>query len=119
MREILIASGVLAGLVVLAALLLASWEALFVWGSVLVAAGMVLGVPTGFVYHVQLYRALRRLDRLARGWIWKPFEMHVHLERRDRLRVVPWAIAGAVGFFLIVIGQVLLASAIFKAYVTG
>jgi hypothetical protein len=117
MREFLIAAAMIAALVVMALLFLIQWESLFYWGSVLVAAGMIVGVPTGFVYHVQLYKALHRKDRLARGWIWKPFEHHVHLDRRDRLAVMPWAIVGGLGFFIVVIGQVLVAAAIINAYV--
>ncbi|MBW2261821.1 MAG: hypothetical protein JRG91_07600 [Deltaproteobacteria bacterium] len=117
MRELLIVAVLIAALVGLAALLLVAWETLFYWGIVLVAAGMVVGVPTGFVYHVLLYRVLKRRSKLAKGWIWKPFELHVHLDHRDRLSVMPWAYVGALGFFAVVLGQVLLASAIFKCYV--
>jgi hypothetical protein len=116
-RELLIVAGLIAALVGLAALLLVAWETLFYWGLVLVAAGMILGVPTGLVYHVLLHRVLRRRGKLRKGWIWKPFELHEHLDRRDRLGVMPWAYAGGLGFFAIVLGQVLLASAIFKCYV--
>jgi hypothetical protein len=117
MRELLIAAGLTAALVGLAVLLLVRWESLFYWGLLLVAAGMIVGVPTGFVYHVLLYRTLRRRDRLEKGWIWKPFKLHVHLERGDKLRVMPWAYMGALGFFAIVLGQILMASAILKVYV--
>lgn len=116
MRELLIAAGLTCALVALAALLLVRWETLFFWGMLLVAAGMVVGVPTGFVYHVLLYRLLMRKKKLVRGWIWKPFDLHVHLDRGEKIHVMPWAYIGALGFFAIVLGQVLLASAIIKCY---
>ena len=117
MREFLIAAGMIGALVIMALLFLVSWESLFYWGSILVVVGLVVGVPTGFVYHVQLYKALRRKNKLKRGWIWKPFEHHVHLDRSDKLAVMPWAVVGGLGFFVIVIGQVLVAAAIINAYV--
>ena len=117
MREFLIAAAILCVLVVAALLFLVRWESLFIVGIVMIAAGMVVGVPTGFVYHVQLYRALRGKNKLAKGWVWRPFEHHAHLDRRDRRRVMPWAIAGGLGFFVIVIGQALLAAALVNMYV--
>lgn len=116
MREFLIAAALFGALVVAALLLLIQWESLFYWGSILIAVGLVTGVPTGFVYHVQLYKALRRKNKLAKGWIWKPFEHHEHLDRGDKLAVMPWAYVGGLGFFIIVIGQVLVAAAIINAY---
>jgi hypothetical protein len=119
MRELLIAAGLAVGLAVLASLLLVAWETLFTCGLVLIAAGMIVGVPTGLIYHVQLYRLLGRRGRIPSGWIWKPFDLHAHLERGEKLRVMPWAYVGGLGFFAVVLGQVLLASAIFKFYVGG
>ena len=116
MREFLIAAAILCVLVVAALLFLVRWESLFIVGIVMIAAGIAVGVPTGFVYHVQLYRALRSRNRLARGWVWRPFQHHQHLDRRDKRRVMPWAIVGGVGFFIIVIGQALLAAGLINMY---
>jgi len=116
MREFLIAAAILCVLVVAALLFLVKWESLFVVGILMIVAGMVVGVPTGFVYHVQLYRTLRVKNKIAKGWVWRPFEYHKHLDRGEWRRVMPWAIAGGLGFFVIVIGQALLAAALINMY---
>jgi hypothetical protein len=117
MREFLIAAAILCVLVVAALLFLVQWESLFIVGIVMTAAGMVVGVPTGLVYHVQLYRVLRARNKLAKGWVWRPFEYHRHLDRRDRRRVMPWALVGGLGFLVVVVGQALFAAALINMYV--
>lgn len=104
MFEALIAFGVvllLGGLALLATIPL---ETAMEWGSWGIAAGFVLGVPTGFIYHVLLWQELRRVGPVPRGWIWNPFAHHHRISRLAEGRVMPWAIAGAVGFVLIVLG---------------
>lgn len=119
MREVFIALGLAAALALFAALLLLPWETLFSWGGILVAAGFGFGVPTGVVYHVQLYRVLRRRDGLPRGWIWKPFDLHPRLTTWEKRVVLPWGYAGGLGFMAIVAGQVLLVAAIIRSSITG
>jgi hypothetical protein len=116
MREFLIAAAILCVLVVAALLFLVKWESLFIVGIVMIAAGIVVGVPAGLVYHVQLYRTMRDKNKIAKGWVWRPFDYHKHLDRRDRRRVMPWAIVGGAGFFIIVIGQALLSAALINMY---
>ena len=119
MREALIAAGLVVALVLFAALMLLPWETLLAWGSVLVASGFGFGVPTGVVYNVLLYRVLKRRGQVPRGWIWRPFALHGELDARQRRVVLPWAFAGGLGFFAIVVGQVVLVAAIVRAGIAG
>ena len=73
----------------------------------LIAAGFLLGVPTGFYYHVLLRRELLRQGELPRGWYWRPFAHHDLLEDDALARLSPWWTAGGVGFVLIVLALAL------------
>jgi len=69
-----------------------------------VAAGLLLGVPTGTVYHVRLARALARRGCLPSGWWLRPAALHGELEPAERARVLPWFAAGGAGFVAVVAG---------------
>lgn len=73
-------------------------------GWVAVAAGLLVGVPTGVVYHLRLARALARRGRLPPRWWLRPTALHGELEARDGPRVLPWCAAGAAGFLVVVAG---------------
>ncbi len=83
------------------------WEYVFGGGWALVAIGMALGVPTGFWYHVALYRRLRPHGPLPSGWWWHPTQLHGRLSEAERPGVLVWFLLGGIGF-LIAIGGVLL-----------
>lgn len=110
MREVLIALGIFALLGAVPFLIgMATWQGLVIAGGVLLALGMLIGVPCGVVYHVLLHRALAPKGRLVRNWIWRPIAQHVHLESgRERLVVLAWCYVAAGGWGLSMLGCVLL-----------
>lgn len=82
----------------------ASPELVFKAGVLLVAAGLALGVPTGLVYHLMLYRSLRRVDALPARWWLHPTSLHHAIPREDRGVVLGWCYVGALGFVVIMVG---------------
>ena len=73
----------------------------------LLAAGFLLGVPTGLYYHVLLRRELLRQGKLPRGWYWRPFVHHELLDDEALARLRPWWTSGGVGFGLIMLALVI------------
>lgn len=104
MLEILLVAAVAAALALVA---LAPWTGLLQIAALLLAAGMLLGVPAGFVYHVQLRRRLLARGLLRPRWWWSPVREHVRLPDEDLSRVLPWFYAGGAGFLLTAVGCVL------------
>lgn len=105
MIELAVAGFVALSLIAVGAALLLPWQTLFTAGAALIVIGFVVGVPTGVIYHVQLYRCLSPRGVLSKRWIWSPIENHVHLRAGDRPRVLPWCYVGAAGFVLIALGM--------------
>lgn len=66
--------------------------------------GLVVGVPTGFWYHVVLYRVVSSKVRLPRRWWMSPSVLHIHLTDVERRRINLWYRLGGVGFVLSVAG---------------
>ncbi len=83
------------------------WEYLFGGGWILVVVGLALGVPTGFWYHVLLYRRLSPKGRLPRGWFWHPVNLHDRLTADERAEVLVWFFLGGVGFVIAIGGALL------------
>ena len=80
-------------------------DTLLTAGGWTLAVGVVVGVPAGLLYHVFLYRALRRLQQLPKGWYWRPLTLHDRLPPgRERNVVLFWCYLGGAGFFVIVAG---------------
>ena len=73
------------------------------WG---LAAGLLIGIPTGWWYHVVLYRTLARRMALPRRWWRRPVSLHPSLTPDEYQSVRPWFVAGALGFFLCLAGGV-------------
>lgn len=73
-------------------------------GAVLTAIGLVTGLPTGFAYHVALYRCLRRRIALPARWWLDPVALHSQLLETERRRVLTWFSAGGIGFGVVVLG---------------
>jgi len=79
-----------------------------VWtGLSLVGAGMALGLPTGLLYHVLLYRALRSRGVVPERWWLRPTSLHDDIPDEQRGRVLFWCALGAAGFLVIVLGLVI------------
>jgi hypothetical protein len=66
--------------------------------------GLVVGVPTGFWYHVLLYRIVSARITVPRRWWLSPSTLHVHLTDAERRRIWLWYRLGGIGFVLSVVG---------------
>ncbi len=119
MRELVIAVFLFLVIAAMGAVALVPWQSLFKVGVWFVTLGFLIGVPTGIIYHIQLYRVLKSHDVLPKGWIWRPTKLHSLLPKGERLRVLAWGIIGGLGFFAIVIGQFLLFASIILVQIRG
>ena len=68
--------------------------------------GLVVGVPTGFWYHVVLYRIVAAKIAVPRKWWLSPSDLHVHLTDAEQLRIRLWYRLGGIGFVLSMVGGV-------------
>jgi hypothetical protein len=68
------------------------------------ALGLLIGVPTGFWYHVILYRVVSAKVPLPPRWWVSPARLHHHLTDAEQRRIRPWYRVGGVGFVLSVLG---------------
>jgi hypothetical protein len=94
------------------------WETSLDVGLYLSVAGFVIGLPTGAVYHVVLWRALKQLpDGVPKGWIWNPIAHHHRLPRHALRRVHPWFFCGGFGFVVISAGLVMMVLAMISVFV--
>lgn len=75
-------------------------------GFVTLAAGLLVGIPTGLWYHVVLYRVLAGRMTLPSRWWRSPVDLHPLLTPLEYQRVRPWFLLGALGFVLCVAGGV-------------
>ena len=66
--------------------------------------GLVVGVPTGFWYHVVLYRIVSARIAMPRRWWLSPSALHVHLTGAEQRRICLWYRLGGIGFVLSIIG---------------
>ena len=98
---------------------LAPWLWIAAAGALAIAAGLLVGVPTGFWYHVALGRALRAHGALPARWWVRPTAFHSGLSEAERARVLPWFFAGGAGFALTVVGCAALALAALRTALPG
>jgi hypothetical protein len=68
------------------------------------ACGLLLGLPTGFWYHVKLRACLSRRGQLPHGWWLRPVALHGQLVPTERPVVLLWFYLGGAGFVLSVLG---------------
>ena len=66
--------------------------------------GLVVGVPTGFWYHVVLYRIVSARIAVPRRWWLSPSALHVHLTGAEQRRICLWYRLGGIGFVLSMAG---------------
>ena len=104
MREVIYVLLFLAVLLTLGSVSMVSWEVALKASTYSLVIGFALGLPTGVVYHVQLYKVLSPRDELPAGWFWSPIGFNRLLSAEDRSRVMPWCYMGGFGFVLIVLG---------------
>ena len=77
---------------------------LVVAALVTLAGGLVVGVPTGFWYHVVLYRLVSAKRPVPRRWWLSPSSLHVHLTDAEQRRIAVWYRLGGLGFVLSMVG---------------
>ncbi len=115
-RELVYAVLIIGSLLGLGAMSALSWEQGLQVSSGLILFGMILGVPTGVIYHVQLYRALAPGGVMSAGWYWNPMKYNKMLTDEQWGAVMPWCYAGAFGFVVIMGGIVALAIAVLSTW---
>lgn len=104
MRELGIVFAVIVALLLLSGMWMTPWQALYRGGIWITVGGFVFGVPTGFMYHLRLYQALRPRGELPRGWYWRPLQYNSRLRRDERSGVMSWCYLGGAGFAVICLG---------------
>jgi len=119
MRELGIVAGVSALMCLLSGIWFTPWETLYYNGIWLVAAGFLVGVPTGFIYHVRLYRVLAPRGELPPRWYWKPLRFNVCLRREERPGVMVWCYVGGLGFLVICVGLLMMGAGVSMALIQG
>ncbi len=105
MLEATLVLGAVAGVglvVLLATVLTAPVMIMLALGALLL--GLVVGVPTGFWYHVVLYRIVSARIAVPRRWWLSPSALHVHLTDAEHRRIRLWYRLGGIGFVLSVAG---------------
>lgn len=100
---LVLAAVVAVGLVVLLATVLTA-PAMIVLAIGTLLLGLVVGVPTGFWYHVLLYRIVSAKISVPRRWWLSPSALHVHLTDPEQRRIRLWYRLGGIGFVLSVVG---------------
>ncbi len=87
-------------------------------GAAITGFGLVAGVPTGFWYHVVLYRCLRPRGPLPPRWWVHPVGLHAELRPDERSVVMRWFVAGGIGFVFVVIGCVVVIAGVALQWLT-
>lgn len=77
-------------------------------GSVLVALGLAVGLPTGLMYHFKLFKELKPMGIPIKTWLWFPTRMHDLLAPSQKDYVLGFFYWGAFGFLVIMVGCFLL-----------
>lgn len=86
-------------------------------GLVIFLIGLLEGVPTGFYYHVVLYRTLKGRGKLPAGWWWSPSRFHVHLAPEEFRVVRKWFFLGGIGFLLCIIGGLMAMAGMIQGFI--
>ncbi len=119
MRELTIVAGIVALMCILSGIWLTPWDTLYEAGIWVTAAGFGLGVPTGVLYHVRLYRTLAPRGELPPGWYWRPLRFNGRLRADERGSVMVWCYVGGFGFAVICLGLLLMGAGVSMAIVRG
>jgi hypothetical protein len=98
---------VLGTVVFLALVALLDFETLAIVGLVTAAVGLLLGTPTGLMYHVVLHRVLKSRGTVPAGWWLSPVRYHQGLSPGEVGSFSRWFKLGAIGFSLAVVGCLL------------
>jgi|GEM_PF-461696 len=107
MQELLLVLAGMGGLLLIGILsVVITPQVMIELGLWVLAGGLLVGIPTGFWYHIALYRQLAPRVTLPRRWWRAPVELHSQLTPEEFRRVRPWFVAGAFGFLLCCVGGV-------------
>ena len=107
---VLLGVGLLSALGLVAPLLPSEWVIRAGWLCTL--SGLLLGVPTGFWYHVRLRASLLRKGRLSRRWWLRPSSLHDRLDPEDQPAVMLWFTLGGAGFAMTILGCLLVGAGV-------
>lgn len=80
------------------------WGWLLAAGVILSALGLIVGVPTGLLYHVRLRATLAHAGALPARWWVHPTRLHERIGQPRRGHVLRPFYAGAAGFVAIIVG---------------
>jgi hypothetical protein len=119
MRELGIVAAVSVLMCLLSGIWFTPWESLYYNGIWIAAAGFVVGVPTGFIYHVRLYQVLGPRGELPPRWYWKPLRFNAYLRREERPGVMAWCYIGGLGFLVICVGLLMMGAGVSMALIRG
>jgi hypothetical protein len=119
MREFGIVAAISVLMCLLSGVWLTPWETLYYGGIWVAVAGFVVGVPTGFIYHVRLFRVLNPRGALPRGWYWRPLRFNSCLHREERAGVMAWCYIGGLGFAIICLGLLMMGAGVSMALIRG
>jgi hypothetical protein len=119
MRELGIVAAISALMCLFSGVWFTPWETLYYNGIWATGAGFVVGVPTGFVYHVRLYQVLYPRGALPPGWFWRPLRFNSLLSREERSGVLVWCYIGGLGFVIICVGLLLMGAGVSMALFRG
>ena len=95
---------------------LVSIEPVLFAGSACAALGLLVGVPTGFWYHVRLRASLLRVGRLPERWWVHPVALHGKIPAEERALVLLWFYVGGLGFVLTMLGCLVVALAVLLTF---
>ncbi len=98
---------VLGTVVFLALVALLDFETLAVVGLIAAAVGLLMGTPTGLMYHVGLHRVLKARGTVPARWWMSPVRHHQGLSSDEIETFSLWFKLGAAGFLLAVVGSLL------------
>jgi len=90
-------------------------ETVLLLGVGLVAGGLLLGVPTGTIYHLALHASLARAGTLPARWWLQPTALHDRIPEDERGFVLGWCYAGAAGFLVTLLGCAVVAVGAWRA----
>lgn len=119
MRELGIVAAITAVMCLVSGVWFTPWETLYYGGIWVTVSGFVVGVPTGLVYHVLLYRTLHPRGELPPGWIWRPLRYNARLEPSERNHVLSWCYVGGLGFVIICVGLLMMGAGVSVAVFQG
>jgi hypothetical protein len=104
MWELLITLAILGALVGMPVLLLIPMQTAAPLFTGLIVVGMGVGVPTGVVYHVMLWRTLQAWGQSTRGLVWNPVPLHDRVPAAARGPFLVWFWIAGGAFVLVVLG---------------